>query len=89
MKNEQYFLKIKLYITTNVFIHGDNSPKPKMSIMDFYEYLKENTEMRFIFSIGKMYEINGEYGFPIYAQRLQLKEPPRNTLTFTDFSDEV
>ena len=57
--------------------------------MDFYDYLKENTEMRFVFSIGKMYEINGEYGFPIYAQRLHLKEPPKNTITFTDFSDEV
>jgi hypothetical protein len=45
--------------------------------------------MRFVFSIGNMYEINGEYGFPIYAQRLQLKEPPKNTITFTDFSDEV
>ena len=63
MKNEQYFLKIKLYITTNVFIHGDTNPKPKVSIMDFYVYLKEGTEMRFIFSIGKMYEINGEYCF--------------------------
>jgi len=45
--------------------------------------------LRFEFSIGKMYEINGEYGFPIYAQRLQLKESQRNTITFTDFSDEV
>ena len=87
-KNEQTFLKIKLYITTNVFIHGDNNPKNKVSIMDFYDYLKEGTEMRFVFSIGKMYEINNEYGFPIYAQRLQLKEPPRNTITFTDFADE-
>jgi hypothetical protein len=40
-KNEQTFLKIKLYITTNIFIHGDNNPKPKVSIMDFYDYLKE------------------------------------------------
>ena len=52
--------------------------------MDFYDYLKEGTEMRFIFSIGKMYEINGEYACPIYAQRLQLKEPPRNTVVSTD-----
>ena len=78
------FLKAKLYITTNVFIHGDNNPKPNMSIMDFYDYAKEGTEMRFIFSIGTMYEIHGEYGFPIYAQRLQLKEPQKNTITFTD-----
>ena len=69
MKNELYFLNIKLYITTNIFIQGDTNPKNKLSIMDFYDYLKENTEMRFVFSIGKMYEINGEYGFPIYNRR--------------------
>ena len=82
-KNEQTFLKIKSYITTTVFIYGDakgtplncggTNPKPKVTIMDFHDYLKENTEMRFIFSIGKMYEINGEYGFLIYAQRIQFK----------------
>ena len=54
-----------------MFTHGDPNPKNKVPVMDFYDYLKEGTEMRFIFSIGKMYEINGEYGFPIYAQRLQ------------------
>ncbi len=41
-----------------------------MSIADFYDYLKEGTEMIFISSSGNMYEINGEYGCPIYAQRL-------------------
>ena len=41
MKNESYFLKVKLYITTNVFIHGDTNPKLKVSIIDFYEYLKK------------------------------------------------
>ena len=40
--------------------------------------------MRFIFSIGKMYEINGEYGFPIYGIRLQLKEQLKNNDTFFD-----
>ena len=84
MKNESYFLKIKLYITTNIFIQGDNNPKNKVSIMDFYDYLKENTEMRFIFSIGKLYEINNEYGFPIYGIRLQLKEQLKNSDTFFD-----
>ena len=33
MKNESYFLKVELYITTNVFIHGDNNPKPKITII--------------------------------------------------------
>ena len=55
--------------------------------MDFYNYLKEGTEMRYMFCIGKTYEINGEYGFPVYAYRLQLKEPPRNTITFVDDED--
>ena len=71
-------------MTSNVFIHGDPNPKDKVSVMDFYDCLKEGTEMRLIFSIGKMYDINGEDGFPIYAQRIQLKEPPKNTITFTD-----
>ena len=52
--------------------------------MDLYNYLKEGTDMRFMFNIGKMYQINGEYGFPSYAYRLQLKEPPKNTLTFIE-----
>ena len=82
MKN--IYLQVQLYITTNVFTHGDPNRRPKVSIIVFYDDLKEGTGMRFIFSIGKMYEINGEYGFPIYAQRLQLKEPPRNTVVFTD-----
>jgi hypothetical protein len=34
-----------------------------------------------------MYEINGEYGFPIYAHRKQLEEPPRETITFVDDED--
>ena len=83
-KNGEYFLKVKLYIVSNIFIQGDPKPVPKESIMDFYNYLKEGTEMRFVFNIGKMYEINGEYGFPIYAYRIQLKEPPRNVLTFIE-----
>ena len=83
-KNNEHFLKVKLYIVSNIFIQGDTKPIDKESIMDFYNYSKEGTEMRFIFSIGKMYEINGEYGIPIYAYRLQLKEPPRNTITFVD-----
>ena len=83
-KNDQYSLKVKLYIVSNIFIQGDPKPVPKESIMDFYNYLKEGTEMRFVFNIGKMYEINGEYGFPIYAYRIQLKEPPRNVLTFIE-----
>ena len=69
---------------SNISIHGDHIPKHNI---DFYNYLKEGTDMRFIFSIGKMYEINGEYGFPIYAYRIQLKEPPRNTITFVDDED--
>ena len=83
-KNEEYFLKVKLYIVSNIFIQGETKPIDKESIMDFYNYLKEGTEMRFIFSIGKMYEINGEYGFPIYAYRIQLKEPPKNTIAFIE-----
>ena len=88
IKNETYFLKLKSYITTNIFIHGDNNPQPKMSIMDFNDYLKEGTDMRFRFSIGNMFEISGEYGFQIYAQRLQLNEPPRTTITFADITEE-
>ena len=42
---------------SNIFIHGDPNPKHKESIIDFYNYLKEGSEMRFILSIGKMYEI--------------------------------
>ena len=83
-KNGEYFLKVKLYIVSNIFIQGDTKPVPKESIMDFYNYLKEGTEMRFVFNIGKMYEINGEYGFPIYAYRIQLKEPPKNTIAFIE-----
>jgi hypothetical protein len=44
--------------------------------------------MRFIFSIGKMYEINGEYGFPIYAHKITIKRTTKKYITFTDFSDE-
>ena len=83
-KNEEYVLKVKLYIVSNIFIQGDPKPMPKESIIDFYKYLKEGTVMRFIFNIGKMYEINGEYGFPIYAYRIQLKEPPKNTIAFIE-----
>ena len=52
--------------------------------MDLYDYLKGDTDMRYIFNIGNMQEINGEYGVPIYAQRLKLKEPPRDADTFVD-----
>ena len=83
-KNGDKFLKIELYIVSNIFIHGDPNPKHKESIMDFYNYEKEKTETRWIFNYGNMYEITGEYGFPIYAYRIQLKEPPRNTITFVD-----
>jgi hypothetical protein len=80
------FLKVKLYITTNIFIHGDTKPKPKVSIMDFYNYLKEGTEMRFVFSIGKMYEINGEYGFPIYAHKNTTKRATEKYINIYRFS---
>ena len=54
VKNKEYsFLKVKLYIVSNIFIQGDTKPIDKESIMDFYNYLKEGTEMIFMFSIGK------------------------------------
>ena len=86
-RDDRFFIKIKLYITTNVFIVGNNEPISKKSIMDYYNYFKDGTEARVIFSLGKMYEINNEYGFPIYALRVQLKELPTNTVSFSSDTD--
>ena len=55
--------------------------------MDYYNYFKDGTEARVIFSLGKMYEINNEDGFPIYALRVQLKEIPTNTVSFSSDTD--
>ena len=46
-------MKIKLYLTTNVFIAGNNEPISKKSIMDYYNYFKDGTEARVIFSSRK------------------------------------
>ena len=71
-----------------MFIAGNNEPISKKSIMDYYNYFKDGTEARVIFSLGKMYEINNEYGFPIYALRIQLKEKPtNNTVSFNSDTD--
>ena len=86
-RDDRFFIKIKLYITTNIFIAGNNEPVSKKSIMDYYNYFKDGTEARVIFSLGKMYEINNEYGFPIYALRVQLKELPTNTVSFSSDTD--
>ena len=75
-RDDRIFIKIKLYLTTHVFIAGNNEPIFKKSIMDYYNYFQEGTETRIIFSLGKMYEINNEYGFPIYGLRIQIKNSP-------------
>ena len=75
-RDDRIFIKIKLYLTTHVFIAGNNEPIFKKSIMDYYNYFQDGTETRVIFSLGKMYEINNEYGFPIYGLRIQIKNNP-------------
>ena len=55
--------------------------------MDYYNYSKDGTEARVSFGLGKMYGINDEYGFPIYAFRVQLKEPPTNTVMLSPDTD--
>ena len=82
--NDKYFVKVKLYLTTHVLLSGEKEPINKQSIMDFYNYCKEGTELRLVFGVGRMFEINQEYGFTPYAFRVQLKEAPRNTTAFTD-----
>ncbi len=55
--------------------------------MDQYNYFEDGAEARDIVGLGNMYEINNEYGFPIYALRVQLKEPPTNTVSFSSDTD--
>ena len=75
-KDCKIFLKMKLYLTTHVFLDKKNNPEINNSIQDFYKYFKEHSEIRIIFSIGKLYEINQEYGFTPYALRIQIKNSP-------------
>ena len=72
-KNDQHFLNVKMYIASDTLIRGGPNPKPKDALMHFYNYLNEGTEMRFIFSIGDMHEIDGEHGFPSLHAESNLK----------------
>ena len=48
---------------------------------------KEHSEIRIIFSIGKLYEINQEYGFTPYALRIQIKNSPMIEKPFVNDSE--
>ena len=60
-KNEQYLFKVKVHSVSSIFIHGDPKHVHKASLVEFYNDLEEGTEVRLIFTLGKMYKIIGEY----------------------------
>ena len=87
-KDDNIFLKMKLYITTHIFLDKNTQPEINHSIQDFYKYFKEYDEIRIIFSIGKLYEINQEYGFTPYAMRIQIKQSSINEIQFMQSDTE-
>ena len=70
-KDGKHFVKFKVYLNTALLVGKDE--KRINTIYDFYNYLKENTDLRIIFSMSKLWTLNNTYGFSVRAEKIQLK----------------
>jgi hypothetical protein len=84
-KDGQYYLKFKLYLNTGLFDKDKNSIGIT-SLFDFYQYLKEDTQVKIVFGFSKLWQMGKEYGFSLSVRRMllkdQIKEVPETTVCF-------
>ena len=71
-KDDKLFLKVKLYKTTKIFITGNATPVEIKQMIDFYDYLTTGTRLRLISTLGKRWQMTGEYGFSPVVSRIQI-----------------
>ena len=70
-KDGKHFVKFKVYLNTALLVGREE--QRINTIYDFYKYLTENTDLRIIFSMTKLWTLNSAYGFSVRAEKIQLK----------------
>ena len=88
-KEDNCYLKLKLYMTTKVYYGKDPIPEPVNYITDFYKHLKEGVRARFIFGFSKMWTMGNDHWFCIVVNRLQIDEDSETSiLNKMNFADD-
>ena len=87
-KDNVYYLKFKLYLNTLLF-DKDKNAISITSLFDFYKYLKEDTQIKIVFSFSKVWQMGSAYGFSLSVKRILLKDivkevPPEPKVSFLD-----
>jgi len=85
--DDSYYLKFKLYLDTALF-DKDKNRISITSLFDFYQYFKEDTQIKIVFSFSKIWRMSNEYGFSMSVRRILLKDKVKeiheNKISFLD-----
>ena len=90
-KENNYFLKFKIYLNTGLFDKNKNRISIT-SLTDFVKYFQEGSTIKIVFGFSKLWQMNSEYGFSLSVRRIllrdEVKEIPEKTVNFLDESEE-
>ena len=86
-KDDNYYLKFKLYLDTGLF-DKDKNRISITSLFDFYKYMREDRQVKIVFGFSKLWQMGKEYGFSLSVKRIllknEVKEVPETTASFLD-----
>ena len=84
-KENEFYLKFKLYLDTGLF-DKDKNRISITSLFDFYQYFKEDTKIKIVFSFSKMWKMGDSFGFSLSVRRIllqdEIKKAPANKIEF-------
>ena len=87
-EGDKFYLKVKLYNDTGVFIEKEKQEIHNLN--DFRKYLTEGTKVRLVIGFTKQWIMGSQYGFSISVKRLQAipNENVEEKVELTEFIDE-
>ena len=90
-KENNYFLKFKIYLNTGLFDKNKNRISIT-SLIDFVKYLQGGSTIKIVFGFSKLWQMNSEYGFSLSVRRIllrdEVKEITEKAVNFLDESEE-
>ena len=78
-------MKFRIYLNTGLF-DRDKNRISITSLFDFYKYLKEDSQIKIVFSFSKLWQMHRDFGFSLSVKRIllknEVKEVPEPTVSF-------